>query len=146
MKKNYIKILTGSLVISVVGVFGIDYLSHLLFSNPMETLPYFIAKAVVYFIFSMIFLSVFNLSKNEFIKVAIGGIVIASLWGMYYNVFPVLFYYSPFGISLRGLTFLGMGLFGTGLAFGTVHTIAFVGGYYFFKFISHFFVQHPQER
>ncbi len=78
-------------------------------------------------------MDVLNLEKNEFIKVAIGGIVVASLWGMYYNVFPLLFDYNPFGISLRGLTFLGMGLFGTGLAFGTIHTLAFIGGYYFSK-------------
>jgi len=138
MERNYVKIATSSLIISIIGVFGIDYFSHLLFSNPMETVPYFIAKATVYFIFSIIFLSVMNLGKNEFIKVAIGGIVVASLWGMYYNVFPSLFNYYPFGISLRGLTFLGMGLFGTGFAFGTVHSLAFVGGYYFSKFIFHF--------
>ena len=129
MEKKYIKIAINSLLISIIGVFVIDYFSHLLFSNPMETVPYFIAKATVYFIFSIIFLSVINLEKNEFIKVAIGGIVVASLWGMYYNVFPSLLNYYPFGIALRGLTFLGMGLFGTGLAFGTIHTFAFVGGY-----------------
>lgn len=138
MEKNYIKIAINSLLISTVGVFMIDYFSHLLFSNPMETVPYFVAKATVYFIFSVLFLSVLNLNKNEFIKVAIGGIVVASLWGMYYNVFPILFNYNPFGISLRGLTFLGMGLFGTGFAFGTVHTLAFVGGYYSSKFICHY--------
>ena len=135
MEKKYIKIAINSLLISIIGVFVIDYFSHLLFSNPMETVPYFIAKATVYFIFSIIFLSVINLEKNEFIKVAIGGIVVASLWGMYYNVFPSLLNYYPFGIALRGLTFLGMGLFGTGLAFGTIHTLAFVGGYYFSKLI-----------
>ena len=138
MEKNYIKIAISSLIISIVGVFGVDYFSHLLFSNPMETVPYFFAKAAAYFIFSTIFLSVLNLEKNEFIKVATGGIVVASLWGMYYNVFPLLFDYYPFGISLSGLTFLGMGLFGTGLAFGIVHTLAFVGGYYFSKFIYHY--------
>jgi len=138
MEKNYIKIAISSLLISINGVFVIDYFSHLLFSNPMETIPYFIAKATVYFIFSIVFLSVLNLEKNEFIKVAVGGIVVASLWGMYYNIFPSLFNYYPFGISLRGLTFLGMGLFGTGFAFGTVHTLAFVGGYYSSKFICHY--------
>jgi hypothetical protein len=140
MEKNYIKIATNALIISIVGVFVIDYFSHLLFSNPMETIPYFIAKATVYFIFSIIFLSVVNLEKNEFIKVAIGGIVVASLWGMYYNIFPSLFNYYPFGIPLKGLTFLGMGLFGTGFAFGTIHTLAFVGGYYSSRFICH----HPK--
>ena len=138
MKKNYIKIVISSLLISVIGVYGIDYFAHLLFSSPMETVPYFVAKAAAYFGFSIIFLAVMNLEKNEFIKVAIGGIAIASLWGMYYNVFPLLFNYYPFGISLKGLTFLGMGLFGTGLAFGTVHTLAFVGGYYASKFIWHY--------
>jgi len=138
MEKNYIKIAISSLMISIVGVFVIDYFSHLLFSNPMETAPYFLAKATLYFIFSIIFLSFINLEKNEFIKVAIGGIVVASLWGMYYNILPLLFNYYPFGIPLRGLTFLGMGLFGTGLAFGIVHALAFVGGYYSSKFIKHY--------
>ncbi len=74
-----------------------------------------------------------NLKKHEFLKVLVGGIVISSLWGTYYNILPAIFDFYPFGISLRDLTFLGMGLFGTGLAFGTVHTIAFLGGYYVSK-------------
>lgn len=130
MIKNYIKIAISSVLISVVGVFVIDYFSHLLFSNPMETVPYFMAKSAVYFLFSIIFLSIFNLEKREFVKVLIAGIAVSLLWGAYYNILPAIFDYYPFGISLRGLTFLGMGLFGTGLAFGTVHTLAFMGGYY----------------
>jgi len=38
MNKNYIKIVIDSLLISVTGVFVVDYFSHLLFSNPMETI------------------------------------------------------------------------------------------------------------
>lgn len=136
VNNNYTKIFTSSLLISIVGVFVVDYFSHLLFSNPMETLSYFMAKAIFYFIFSVVFLLLFNLEKNEFVKIAIGGIAVASLWGMYYNIFPAIFGYYPFGIALKGLTFLGMGLFGTGLAFGIVHTLAFVGGYYSAKFIK----------
>ncbi|MFA6383208.1 MAG: hypothetical protein WCX17_02195 [Parcubacteria group bacterium] len=146
MKKNYLTIVAGAAIISAIGVFIIDYFSHLLFSNPMETGPYFVAKAAVYFIFSLVFLSVINLEKNEFIKVAVGGIIVASLWGMYYNIFPLLFNYYPFGISLSGLTFLGTGLFGTGLAFGIVHTLAFVGGYYSSKFIFNFFENFKVKR
>ena len=123
-----------SFLISAIGVFAVDYFSHLLFSNPMETMPYFLAKMALYFIFSIIFLLTLNLNKNEFIKVSVGGISVSLLWGMYYNILPAIFDYYPFGISLRGLTFLGMGLFGTGLAFGTVHTLAFIGGYYSSKF------------
>ena len=128
------KIAIQSFLISFIGVFVIDYFSHLLFSNPMETMPYFLAKMALYFIFSIIFLLTLNLNKNEFIKVSVGGISVSLLWGMYYNILPAIFDYYPFGISLRGLTFLGMGLFGTGLAFGTVHTLAFIGGYYSSKF------------
>jgi hypothetical protein len=117
-------------LISIIGVWGIDYLSHFLFSNPMETTGYFLGKMTLYFVFSIIFLSFFNLQKNEFAKVVIGGIVVASLWGMYYNVLPSLFHYYPYGIALNGLTFLGMGLLGTGVAFGIVHAAAFIGGYY----------------
>ena len=128
------KIAIQSFLISFIGVFVIDYFSHLLFSNPMETMPYFLAKMALYFLFSIIFLLTLNLNKNEFIKVSVGGISVSLLWGMYYNILPAIFDYYPFGISLRGLTFLGMGLFGTGLAFGTVHTLAFIGGYYSSKF------------
>lgn len=137
MKKSYVKIVISSLLISIVGVYGIDYFSHLLFSNPMETLPYFIAKFVLYLVFSILFLSFIDVSKKEFIKVVIGGIIVASIFGIYYNILPLVFDFYPAGISLSGLTFLGMGLFGTGLAFGTVHTLAFMGGYYFSKFIFH---------
>ena len=133
MKKNYLKIGIKSIVIAVVGVFVIDYFSHLLFSSPMETPSYFLAKATAYFIFSFIFLSFLNLEKNEFVKVLIGGFVVASLWGVYYNILPLVFDFYPFGISLEGLRFLGMGFLGTGLAFGIVHILAFIGGYYSVK-------------
>jgi hypothetical protein len=135
MLKAYLKTIAKSLLITLSGVFVVDYFSHLAFSSPMETWPYFLAKATLYFVFSVVFLSVIKLEKNEFIKVAVGGVLVASLWGSYYNILPAIFDYYPFGIPLKGLTFLGMGLFGTGLAFGLVHVAAFVGGYYFTKFI-----------
>lgn len=139
MNKKYINIVISSILISAIGVFVIDYFSHLLFSNPMETIPYFMAKTVVYFVFSIIFLSVVDLTEREFIKVSVAGITVSLLWGAYYNVFPAIFSYYPYGISLRDLTFLGMGLFGTGLAFGIVHTFAFMGGYYASKFVLKMF-------
>lgn len=129
------KIVIRSIVISVMGIFVIDYFSHLLFSSPMETWGYFLAKTTLYFVFSILFLSVSDLNKNEFVKVLIAGVIVSALWGMYYNVFPSIFDYYPFGIPLAGLTFLGMGILGTGLAFGTVHTLAFIGGYYSSKCI-----------
>lgn len=122
--------LIRSVMIAIIGVFVIDYFSHLLFSSPMETFAYFVAKMTFFIIFSVLFLSVLDLNRNEFVKVAIGGVVVSSLWGMYYNVLPVVFDYYPFGIPLEGLNFLGMGLLGTGVAFGIVHTLAFIGGYY----------------
>lgn len=134
------KILAKSLILSIVGVFIIDYFSHLLFSNPMETVPYFLAKLTLFIIFSLIFFSFMKLHKSEFPKVLLGGIVVSLLWGTYYNILPALFDFYPFGIPLEGLTFLGMGLLGTGLAFGTVHTVAFIGGYY----TSKLFIKDPQ--
>lgn len=139
MKKSWGQILIKSVLIAGIGVFVIDYFSHLLLSNPMETLSYFLGKLTLYFIFSILFLSILNLKKSEFIKVIIGGIVVALMWGAYYNILPLIFDYYPFGIPLQGLTFLGMGLFGTGLAFGIVHTIAFIGGYYLTKGIFSLF-------
>jgi len=135
MFKIYLKIITRSLLVSLSGVFVVDYFFHLFFSDPMETPPYFMSKATLYFVFSVIFLLIIKLDKNEFLKVAIGGVIVASIWGAYYNILPTIFDYYPFGISLRDLTFLGMGLFGTGLAFGTVHTLSFICGHYFSKSI-----------
>lgn len=139
MKKNYPKIVLNAIIISVLGVYVIDYFSHLFFSSPMETLPYFMVKFALYFVFSIFFLLFIDVNKKEFIKVAIGGIVVASIFGIYYNILPSIFDFYPAGISLSGLTFLGMGLFGTGLAFGIVHTLAFIGGYYSTKITSYFF-------
>lgn len=135
MKKDYLKISISSIIISLIGVWIIDYFSHLFFSNPMETTPYFLAKMTLYFVFSIIFLTFFNFDKNEFRKVLVAGVIVALIWGTYYNILPALFDFYPFGIPLNGITFLGMGLLGTGIAFGTVHTIAFVGGYYGSKFV-----------
>ena len=129
------KIIIRSFLIAIVGVFVIDYFSHLLFSNPMETIPYFLAKLTLYIIFSIIFLLFVNLQKSESKKVFLGGLTVALIWGAYYNILPAIFDYYPFGIPLAGLTFLNMGIIGTGIAFGAVHTLAFIGGYYFSKFI-----------
>lgn len=139
MKRNYLKIIVSSLLISVIGVFGVDYFFHLFFSNPMETLSYFLAKMTLYFVFSIAFLFFFNLKKQQFLKVFIAGIVVSLIWGTYYNILPAIFDYYPFGIPLNGLTFLGMGLIGTGIAFGAVHTLAFVIGYYLPKFMLNLF-------
>lgn len=123
----------------------IDYFSHLFFSNPMETPPYFMAKMTLYFVFSIVFLSLFKLENYEFIKVAVARIIVASTWGIYYNILPAIFHYYPFGISLTGLSFLGMGLFGTGVVFGTIHTLAFIGGCYFSKLIPNHKAHTAQE-
>ncbi len=135
MKKSYGKFVFGALIIAVVGVFIVDYFSHKFFSEPMESIPYFFAKAAWYFVFSFLFLSFMNLGKKEGLKVVLGGLVAALIWGMYYNVFPEILNYYPFGMSLYNLTFLGMGIVGTGAAFGAVHTLAFVVGYYINKVV-----------
>jgi hypothetical protein len=130
------KTVITAFIIAAVGVFGVDYFSHLFLSSPMETLPYFWTKAALYFTFSLIFFSFTHRDNKEFKKVLIGGIAVALIWGAYYNILPTLFHYYPFGIALYGLTFLGMGLLGTGLAFGIVHTLAFIVGYYVAKFLT----------
>lgn len=130
MNNKYLKIGGSALVVAIIGVFGVDYFSHLLFSNPMETTPYFFSKFILFFVFAILFLSIFDTKNNRFGRVMIAGIIVAALWGLYYNVLPLAFGYYPFGIPLQGLSFLGMGLLGTGIAFGVVHTLAFVVGYY----------------
>ena len=129
------KIVLRSFLIAIIGVGVVDYFSHLLFSNPMETPGYFLAKMGLYFVFSLVVLALFKFQGYEFLKVTLAGIVVALMWGAYYNVLPAIFDFYPLGISLSGLTFWDMGLLGTGLAFGIVHTLAFVGGYYSTKFI-----------
>lgn len=134
MKRGYLTII-HAILIAIIGVFVIDYFSHLLFSSPMETHAYFLAKFTLFLIFSLLFLSFIKLEKKEFLKVLIGGIIVASIWGMYYNILPAIFHYYPYGIVLAGLSFFGRGIFGTGVAFGIVHTLAFIGGYYLGKII-----------
>ncbi len=135
MKRGYLKIILHAFLIAVVGVFVVDYFSHLFFSTPMESPAYFLAKFGWFLIFSILFLSLIKLKKKEFLKVLIGGIVVSTVWGGYYNVFPLIFNYSPYGFALAGLSFLGMGLIGTGIAFGIVHTTAFIAGYYLGRII-----------
>ncbi|KKS84235.1 MAG: hypothetical protein UV60_C0025G0007 [Parcubacteria group bacterium GW2011_GWA2_43_11] len=141
MKKNYLKIVLGAGIISLVGVWVIDYLAHWLFSNPMETMPYFMVKLALYFVFSILFLLIIKTDKNELLKVVVAGIIVALLFGFYYNIISIIMdklfdiYFYPFGIALNSLSFLRMGLLGTGLAFGTVHTLVFIGGYYSSKFV-----------
>ncbi len=135
MNRDYPKIIFGALLTALIGVFGVDYFSHKFFSTPMENTAYFLIKLGLYFVFSLIFLYGMNLKKKEFIKVLIGGIIVASLFGLYYNVLPEIFNFYPLGIPLKGLSFLGMGELGTGAAFGIVHTLAFIVGYYSSKFI-----------
>jgi len=137
MLRKYSQVLIRSFVIAVVGVFGVDYFSHLLFSAPMETTSYFFAKLTLFFLFSLVFLSFFGSEETKFLKVLVGGIIVSLIWGTYYNILPNIFDFYPFGIPLVGLTFLGMGLFGTGLAFGIVHAVAFVVGYYISKLTVH---------
>lgn len=138
--KRILKIVLHAILISVIGVFGVDFFSHLFFSKPMETTAYFIAKTIWFFVFSSLALSIINFKKHELKKVIITGIIIATTWGAYYNVLPALFDYYPLGISLKGLTFLGMGLIGTGIAFGIVHSLAFIVGYYLGKLITENFI------
>jgi len=135
--KRGLKLIINSLLIAAIGVFVIDYFSHLFFSTPMETRGYFFVKAAFFFIFSLFFLRkefVFKRFNTRFKNALFGGFVLASLFGIYYNIFPY-FGFKTYGISLYGLSFLNMGLFGTGLAFGIVHTLGFVVGYYISKLV-----------
>ena len=65
MKTQIVTSLLRSLIIAIIGVFVIDYFSHLLFSSPMETIDYFLAKTVLYFIFSFVAFLVFSFQKKE---------------------------------------------------------------------------------
>ena len=133
---NYLKAFLKSIIISMVGVLGIDLLTHTFLSTPNETFGYFAIKFILFLVFSFIFLLIFK--KPSFYKVAIGGIIVSLIFGFYYNILPLLTGYSTYGISLRDISFLGAGIFLTGLAFGIVHTLAFVVGFYSSKIIDLF--------
>ncbi|MBI5798182.1 hypothetical protein HZA98_04745 [Candidatus Woesearchaeota archaeon] len=132
MRKGF-KIILHAIFIALIGVFGIDAFFHFFFSKPMETLPYFFTKAALYLIFSLFFLVFIAIKKKEALKVTTAGLLVAGIWGAYYNILPTLFHFYPFGIALQGLTFLGIGILGTGIAFGVIHILAFIGGYYIGK-------------
>ncbi len=130
-KKRVKNLFFQALILSIVAVFAVDFLFHYFFSSPMETTYYFLAKFALFFAYSFLFLKYYKMNKKwEFYMVVLAGAIVSLIFGAYYNIFPAIFHYSPFGISLAGLTFLRMGEFGTGLAFGIVHTSAFVVGYY----------------
>jgi len=124
-KKRFGTILLHALTIGIIAII-LDYLVHLTLTAPMETISYFLTKFVVFFIFSVIFLSIIR--KLTILKIVIGGIIVASIWGFYYNILPVLFDYTPYGIPLSELSFLGTGLILTGLFFGITHTLGFIIG------------------
>lgn len=133
---KYLKYLIQSFLIAIIGVIVIDLPSHFFFSSPMETLGYFLMKMSYYFAFSYIFLIFIDLKpKKELIKVLVAGVIISTFWGIYYNIIPMIFGFTPFGIPLSSISFLGTSIFLTGLAFGLIHIFAFVIAYYLSKLI-----------
>ena len=132
---KYFKILIQSLIISVIAVFLIDYFAHLFLSIPMETIPYFLIKFLLYFVFAFIFLMIFR--KAKFYQVALGGILVGLFFGFYYNILPLFTTNYPiYGIPLSEISFLGRGIFLTGLAFGIIHTLGFLVGFYASKSVD----------
>ena len=131
-KKLSGKLLLASLLATFIAIL-FDFIIHYTLSSPMETFGYFFIKFTIYYIFATIFLI---LLKQTFLKIVIAGIVISSLFGIYYNLLPAIGY-TPFGISLKGLSVLGISsyLF-VGLFFGIVHTLGFMLGIYSTKLIK----------
>lgn len=131
MVNKLVKILIKALILAAIAVFLVDLLGHIFFVDKLETADYFLAKFSLYFIFSIIFLAFFKL---RFLTIAIGGVIVASLFGIYYNVLPPILNYVPFGIPLDELSFLGFdSLFINGILFGTLHVLAFITGAFTIK-------------
>lgn len=142
---KYLKLAIASVLIAVFGVYVVDYPFHLFLSTPMENITYFIAKDTLYTVYSFVFLYLasrtdgihIDLTTYRLWKIFLGGFVVAGLWGIWYNVLPWLLEvtlkidFYPFGIPVSGLSVLGQGLIFTGVAFGIVHTVAWMVGYYF---------------
>ena len=119
-----------SAILAVVAII-FDYIIHRTLTSPMETTGYFIAKFLFFFALAIIILTFYpRKGTREFRYVIITGIVVALLWGAYYNILPALIGYTPFGIPLIGLTFLNYTGFMSGLLFGATHVAAWMIGYY----------------
>lgn len=122
------RLILASLITVIIAI-SIDYFIHLLFTDPMETLGYFTAKFLVFFVFSLIFFSIFSFVKLRQIYIIIGGIVVALIWGTYYNILPAVSDYSTFGIPLSELAFFGFeNDIIVGLLFGITHVLGFFIG------------------
>jgi len=131
---KFLRIFFKSLIISIFAVFLFDLPLHYFFSVPMETVGYFLIKFSLYFIFAFVFLLVFK--KAKFYEVLGGGIVVALIWGAYYNLIPAFTNYSVVGIPLSEISFLGRGIFLTGSSFGIIHTLGFIIGFYVSKIMD----------
>lgn len=126
MAKKIKKVFWGALIISIIGIV-IDIIVHTFLTTPNETTAYFITKFVFFFIASLIFLSVY--SKQSYIQIIITGILVSALWGAYYNVFPSILGYVPYGIALSGVKFnFTDNNFLSGLLFGITHAGGFIIG------------------
>lgn len=115
-----------ALIIASIAVFIIDLPVHYFLSSPMETTSYFIAKFIFYSIFSLIFLNYYDIEDTKIVIIA--GTIVASLWGIYYNILPSYLGYVPYGLALKDVTFLNFGYLGSALGFGITHTLGFVLG------------------
>ncbi len=122
-------IFLGALLIAVIAVFVWDLLIHLFFSEPFETIGYFLGKFTLYFVFSFFFLAFFK--KPKFLGVLIFAVATAGIWGIYYNILPLITGFVPFGIPLSEIIVLNVqNIFFSGFFFGIVHWIGFIMGYY----------------
>lgn len=120
-------VLLASLTTALLAII-LDFFIHLTLTIEMENAGYFGTKFILFFIVAFIF---FLLFKPTFFKIIILAIIASGLFGIYYNILPAIFDFTPFGIPLSELRFIGLeesGIILTGFLFGLTHIISVIIG------------------
>lgn len=93
------KIFQKSLIVAVV-TFGLDFIFHYFFTNPMESLTYFVIKFLLSFFVAVGLFSLkrfINYLNQQKIIAFISGLVFSALMSVYYRAWELGEAGAPFG-------------------------------------------------
>ena len=85
-----------SLIVSAITVF-LDFLFHLIFTNPMESVTYFVIKFLLAFFVATGMYSLKHYKNSKNILVPTAGIVFSLLMSIYYRAWELGEAHVPFG-------------------------------------------------
>lgn len=95
MQKNFWR----ALIVAVITV-GIDFIFHYLFTNPMETMTYFVIKFLLAFLVAS---GLFNLNhylqntKKRIYIVPLAGLIFSTMMSIYYRAWELAEVHVPIG-------------------------------------------------